>query len=58
MSVSKEEFYDYVPEGEECQCDLCQCFGYGECYDHKMNCDFCNGGNDDDGLDCPWLEEI
>lgn len=40
----------------ECNCDLCQCFGEGECKRHEENCDHCNSGKSHE--DCDWLAEI
>ena len=45
-----------VTMSDECGCDLCQCFGEGECDRHTENCDHCNSGKDSNC--CPWLEEI
>ena len=40
----------------ECGCDLCQCFGQGNCLEHDEQCDHCNSGLD--ASDCEWLRDI
>jgi hypothetical protein len=51
---------DTVVDHVKCECDLCQCFGTGECADHDENCPQCNdpewvAGNHGT---CDWCEEI
>lgn len=41
---------------EYCECDLCDCFGAGECARHKRECEHCNEGGRPS--DCPWLLDI
>lgn len=40
----------------QCQCDLCQCFGQGNCIAHEEECDHCNNGGDPS--ECQWLLDI
>jgi len=41
---------------QPCKCDLCSCFGQGECDRHTEDCEHCNSGKDSE--DCPWLRNI
>lgn len=53
----RERHERWRAEQEElCDCDLCQCFGQGNCVDHENNCDHCNNGGD--CRDCEWLRDI
>lgn len=40
---------------DDCNCDLCQCFGQGNCQKHEENCEHCNENKEGN---CPWLEDI
>ena len=45
--------------GEDfCTCDLCDCFGQGECERHAKHCQHCNNGGVSSSMECPWLASI
>jgi len=48
---------DTIVQRMECECDLCQCFGTGECIAHDKNCPQCNDP-DWDGDTCDWCADI
>lgn len=56
LGVEREELPAIEMSAAPCECDLCNCFGQGNCELHEADCKHCNSGKDP--KDCPWLADI